>query len=281
MNDADTIPARLHAILAKDGKHGIVFRRGPSKRVCTFLWDRFRDSFQMGQWLKGRIYERRSDLSPDGRHMIYFAMNGKWDSETRGSWTALSRAPWLKAIELYAKGDCWDGGGLFLSNTTYWLNDRKFGNHQALLNSGSVTRDEEFQPAESCGSECTGVYYPRLVRDGWSRTADEQVGKWHSQTIFEKPLAKHWVLRKIVHGQVGPPIGKSSYWDEHALVNRESGLELAQPEWEWADWDNNALVWATGGCLFRARIESHSKIGRAKILHDFNNYSFEPIKAPY
>jgi cytochrome bd-type quinol oxidase subunit 2 len=30
----------------------------------------------VGQWLKGRIYERRSDLSPDGKHLIYFAMNG-------------------------------------------------------------------------------------------------------------------------------------------------------------------------------------------------------------
>jgi hypothetical protein len=72
--------------------------------------------------MRGRIYERRCDLSPDGRHFIYFAMNERWQSETRGSWTAISRVPYLKAVSLFAKGDCWHGGGLFLSNRAFWLN---------------------------------------------------------------------------------------------------------------------------------------------------------------
>ena len=40
-------------------------------------------------------------------------MNGHWGSETGGSWTAISKAPYLKALTLYGKGDCWNGGGLF------------------------------------------------------------------------------------------------------------------------------------------------------------------------
>jgi hypothetical protein len=70
----------------------VVLRRGPANSVCSILWDRKKDKFETGQWLRARIYERRADLSPDGRHLIYFAMNGKWTSETRGSWTAISRA---------------------------------------------------------------------------------------------------------------------------------------------------------------------------------------------
>ncbi len=95
-----TYPARLHAIFAKDKPYGIVFRRGPSKQVCTFLWDRRKDAFEIGQWLKGRIYEKRADLSPDGKFLIYFAMNAKWNSATAGSWTAISKAPWLMTIVL-------------------------------------------------------------------------------------------------------------------------------------------------------------------------------------
>src|SRR5262245_34353061 len=57
---------RLHVILARSADNAVVFRRGPSKRVATFAWDRTSDEVQLGQWLKGRIYERRSDLSPDG-----------------------------------------------------------------------------------------------------------------------------------------------------------------------------------------------------------------------
>lgn len=111
--------ARLHVILARNERTGIIIRRGPSKSVCTILWDRKTDKFKLGQWLRGRIYERRSDLSPDGKHFIYFAMNGKWESETKGAWTAISKTPYLKAISLFAKGDCWNGGGLFMTDKNF------------------------------------------------------------------------------------------------------------------------------------------------------------------
>jgi hypothetical protein len=115
--------ARIHVLFASDAPMGIVIRRGPSKQVATVGWNRSTDQFTIGQWLKGRIYERRSDLSPDGKHFIYFAMNGKWKSETKGSWTAISRAPYFKAIGLWSKGDCWQGGGLFKGAKHYWVND--------------------------------------------------------------------------------------------------------------------------------------------------------------
>jgi hypothetical protein len=88
-------------LLASHAPVGLVIRRGPSKSVATLLWDRRRDKFQLGQWFKGRIYERRSDLSPDGKYVIYFAMNGKWHSESPGSWTAISRVPYLKAVAFF------------------------------------------------------------------------------------------------------------------------------------------------------------------------------------
>src|ERR1700742_4479685 len=98
-------PARIHVLLASEARVGVVIRRGPSKQVCTVLWDRKTDEVKGGQWMKGRIYERRCDISPDGKHLIYFAMNGKWGSESKGSWTAISRAPYLKALGFFPKGD--------------------------------------------------------------------------------------------------------------------------------------------------------------------------------
>ena len=50
-------------------------------------------------------------------------MNGKWDSEAKGAWTAIARAPYLKAFIVFPKGDCWNGGGLWTAKNTYWLND--------------------------------------------------------------------------------------------------------------------------------------------------------------
>jgi hypothetical protein len=163
-----SFPARIHILLAREARIGVVFRRGPSKCVCTLLWDRNRDEFTLGQWMRGRIYERRSDLSPDGLHLIYFAMNFKrhsWNSATGGSWTAISRAPYLKAVTLLAKGDCWSGGGLFTDNQRYWLNDG-YG-HTQMHDTGEVRRDVGYRPHENYGGECPGVYYLRLQRDGW------------------------------------------------------------------------------------------------------------------
>lgn len=276
-------PARLHVVLANSSPDAVVFRRGPSKEVCTLHWDRKNDTFEVGQWLKGRIYERRSDLSPNGKHLIYFAMNGKWDSETFGSWTAISQAPWLKAIELYGKGDCWDGGGLFITNNTFWLNDRYFDPAKTLQESSAVQRDDKYQPEGEFGAEDTGVYYRRLLRDGWNlirQEADSDIVS-NSLTVFEKALINGWVLRKIAHEQVGAPKGKGCFWDEHEVINQSSGIYTKHKDWEWAELDNKTIVWAEKGCIYRSKITSSTKIEKPKMLYDFNSLKFEEITAPY
>jgi hypothetical protein len=268
--------ARIHVLLAREASVGVVIRRGPSKRVCTLLWDRRTDEFQLGQWLKGRIYERRSDLSPDGRHLIYFAMNGQWKSETHGSWTAISRAPYLKAFTLFGKGDCWHGGGLFTGNGRYWLNDPIA--HWMIRDSGEVKWDESYQPSQGFGGECRSVYYPRLLRDGWSLIRSERIGKSKGQSVFEKPAPGGWTLRKVAHEQIGSPPGKGCYWDEHVLEGPKASIPC--PEWGWAEVDGNRLVWAAGGKLFGGRLLK-SGLEEEVELHDFNDMEFEPIPAPY
>lgn len=273
-------PPRLHVILASVKSVGVVFRRGPSKEVATFLWDRKTDEFSLGQWLKGRIYERRADISPDGDKMIYFAMNGKWDSEARGSWTAVSKVPFLKALDLHAKGDCWEGGGLFLNDQSYWLNDRYFDERYTLKSLSGLACDSSARPEQHFGSECTGVYYPRLLRDGW-QLVEKSGPHLDSQTIFEKPLAHSWTLRKVAHEQIDAPVGKGVYWDEHEIINKHTGARQRFPDWEWAEWEQESLVWAELGKLYRARIVSEAVLGEAKLLHDFKDYHFEPLVAPY
>lgn len=276
----EKFPARLHVLFARESPVGVVFRRGPSKQVCTFLWDREKDSFELGQWLKGRIYEKRSDLSPDGKYMIYFAMNGRWDSETEGSWTAISRVPWLKAISLYPKGDCWEGGGLFLDRDRFWLNDRYFSEDEILFETDEVRRDDSHKAEGQFGAEDRSVYYPRLMRDGW--TLLERTGSgWNHATLFEKPLLKGWVLKIIAHEQLSPPKGKSCYWDEHELTNAKSGTRIECKDWEWAELDGSSLVWASKGCLYRSSIESAETLGTPKLLYDFNSLKFKRITAPY
>ena len=274
-------PARLHVLFAANNSKAVVFRRGPSKHVCTFLWDRDNDSFTLGQWLKGRIYERRADLSSDGEYLIYFAMNGKWASETKGSWTAVSRAPWLKAISLYAKGDCWEGGGLFLKKNIFWLNDRYFSSARIMFESPSVRRDPAYIPEGAFGAEDTGVYYRRLLRDGWKLTDRQAKGKWSAVTVFEKSCTESWILRKIAHEQVGSPKGKGCYWDEHVLLNERDKTEIHCADWEWAEVDRSTIVWASSGQIYRIPLSARLTLSDAKSIFDFNPCTFEEITAPY
>ncbi len=265
-------PARLHVLLATSAPLGVVIRRGPAGKVATLLWHRERDTFELGQWLKGRIYERRCDLSPDGKHLIYFAMSGHWESEARGAWTAISRAPYLKALALFAKGDCWHGGGLFTDETHYWLNDG-YG-HQVIRDTRAVTRDRDHRPSPSFGGECPGVYVHRLRRDGWTF-----VEHMRSVDVFERPLDHGWRLRKLAHAEVRREPGKGCYWDEHALL-APNGDVTSLPDWEWADLDRGRVVWARGGKLWSARIE-RSGLVREKQLFDFDGMRFQAVPAPY
>lgn len=270
--------ARVHALLASEAPLGVVIRRGPSKQVCTILWDRRCDEFKVGQWLKGRIYERRCDLSPDGKYFLYFAMNGKWDAEAKGSWTAISRAPYLKALAIFPKGDCWHGGGLFTGRKSYWLNDGC--GHSVLRDTKELTRDSKFRPSEYFGGECLSVYYPQLLRDGWQLVERVNLAEWKDVDVFEKPLHQGWVLRKIAHAEIGAPTGKGCYWDEHELEHSASRERIPYPDWEWAEVDGKRLVWAQHGKLFAGRVKKEGVADESE-LFDFNEMTFEPIEAPY
>ena len=274
---ANRHPARLHVLLAREARIALVIRRGPSKSVAVIGWDRRKDTFQVGQWLRGRIYERRCDLSPTGKWFIYFAMNGRWDSKTKGSWTAISRTPYLKAVSLLAKGDCWNGGGLFTGEDQYWLNG--FG-HVALREETLLVQDPAYRPVENFGGECPGVYYLRLQRDGWNMVERKSHSEWNDTTTFEKPLSGGWVLRKLAHEQVGAPPGKGCYWDEHELVHFESGATVDGKDWEWADLDGKRLVWAQHGQLWAGYVRKGG-LHDSRCLHNFNDMTFEAIAAPY
>lgn len=61
------VPARLHVLLAREAPLGVVIRRGPSKTVCTINWDRRRDEFTVGQWMRPHL---RAQGRPVARRQI-------------------------------------------------------------------------------------------------------------------------------------------------------------------------------------------------------------------
>ncbi len=270
--------ARVHVLLARDAPTGLIIRRGPSKWACTIGWDRDTDTFAVGQWLHGRIYERRSDLSPDGRHFLYFAMNGRWETESHGSWTALSRTPYLKAIGMWPKGDCWHGGGLFDGNDRYWL-DGSYDNPPLCVPS-ALKRIATWRKSWSYRAVTPTVYDLRLTRDGWTCKGSAGNESHSESAIFEKWIGGIWVLRKHTYAQGKGRIGTVGDFDSHELMNRKTGQRIDGSKWEWADFDRYRLVFVEAGKLFASRFEREG-MGPTVELHDFNSMKFEAISSPY
>jgi hypothetical protein len=108
-------PPRLSVILAREAPVAVILRRGPAAWYHVIRWHTDQDRFESGAWFHGRLYEERCDLSPDGELLLYFAMQGsRFPTSYKGTWTAVSRAPWLHALVLWPQGDTWGGGGRFV-----------------------------------------------------------------------------------------------------------------------------------------------------------------------
>jgi hypothetical protein len=116
-----TSSTRIFRILARSAPVAVLLRRGPSRQVLLIKWNLGSDTLEYGQWFKGRIYERRCDLSPSGDLLLNFAAKYK---EPLRSWSAISKPPFLTALAMWAKGDGWGGGGLFDTELSIQLNHR-------------------------------------------------------------------------------------------------------------------------------------------------------------
>jgi hypothetical protein len=113
---------QLFPIFARDEETAVIIRRGPSRWHHLVQWDTRRDRFLHGAWFKGRIYEEKCDLSPDGKLLVYFVLKGS-HSQTKftHAWTAVSRVPYLKALILWPQGTTYGGGGRFFENRSLAL----------------------------------------------------------------------------------------------------------------------------------------------------------------
>ncbi len=253
---------RIYGIMARAAPICVLFRRGPSKWTQLVKWHTNTDTFEAGHWFKGRVYERRCDVSPDGRFLIYFAakINTRTIEDTDGytyAWTAISSPPQYKALMLWPKGDCWHGGGLFRGDRDVWLNHRPevanpHPNHMSSLFT--------FIPNPDACGEDDPIHSKRLERDGWVCTQEgdfKEVGcgnwkterpqTWEKRARAGKELRRE--LRAFDFDSYGGP-----YVESFALV-RKNGSSQPIEGASWAELDQKGkLVFARSGKVFRGTL---------------------------
>ncbi len=267
-------PARLDVILARRADVAVVFRRGPSRSIAVLSWNLRTDRLVEGQWLRGRIYTQRCDLSPSGRHLVYFAANFLEDGPY--AWTAVSAPPNLTAKVMIPQNHTYFGGGLFVDDRRLWLNgidEQDLGSHGLAYSKPSETWDATWG-----NSECLGVYLPRLRRDGWTDVEvrrDVATGEVNRVTL-QRSIGSRWFLVKHVHLGSGPPTtGKSFYWSSHALVRGDVGADWKGGEW--ADVDRRGQLFAArDGRLFRLALNRGGVDER--LVVDLNPLTFRAVE---
>ncbi len=231
--------------------------------------------------------EKRCDLSPDGTKLVYFAARFNAhtlrDQEYTYAWSGVSKIPWLTALALWPKGDCWHGGGLFETNKRLWLN------HQP----SQATPHPEHLPhgltvvanPEACGEDAP-VYLRRLKRDGWVLRQEQRVRYTRGSFVTEVPgihEKKHHdaevslVMTTTLAGF--KPRQEFTLRDELAdqTVSAEGVLLEGATQ---ADFDQSGrLIFVRAGKLFAASARGFLT-GEVQELADFNSAQPERTKAP-
>lgn len=236
---------RVHVLMRPESPTAVVLRNGPSKVWCTIGWDLRTDTFTVGQWCRHKIYVERCDISPDGYWMVYFALDGRWKSETLGAWTAVSIAPYLRAVKLWPAGNTWGGGGAFLAPS-----DEAARSVHGWTDSRVVLQ--------------SALGYPdKLVRDGWERHVKPA-------KHYAKPVSRGWRLLKFLRKP-----------EQHELHD-DRGKVIACPGWAWADVDGprSRVVWAESGRIFAASL-GRGGLTDQRLLFDTCPMTFAPAPAPY
>lgn len=276
---------RLWVILAREAPVAAVFRRGPSRHVRLIKWNLDSDTFECGQWFKGRIYERRCDLSPSGSLLIYFAASYQKPLQ---SWTAVSKLPWFTALALWPKGDGWNGGGWFTGPHDIHL-DHTPGEDGPHPDFAAACRKLRVGSLAQWRGEDAPVWHTTLRRGGWELAAEGEWSEYGEEKGFSWKARSPEVWRRPhprlpfalemriegIHQQNGP-----WYVTTYRVVDSGGGLVLDLGLTDWADWQGKGdLLFARDGCLYRQAVK-RSGLQPACLLVDFSDQTFEAIASP-
>ena len=280
---------KLTAIIAETRRVGVIFRRGPTKQVRLIKWNLANDTFEFGQWFKGRIFEDHCDLSPKGDLLVCFATK-----TTLEYWTAVSRPPYLTALALWPIGGPFAGGGIFHSDRELCLYHPSFYRElkegfdkpPIRVHFGRDTWNADLREDGLVGL-LREKYAWKLVDAGQeSESSYRDRGKirylFTKPRVTEKPNGlpnrRSSILRKEL---LGYNEVRGDYRVLNFHVERHDGTKIEIGRCQWADWDHNGdLLFSQAGALYRLPWTSGYAPDQRQLLADFGDQRFEEVAAP-
>jgi hypothetical protein len=244
-------------LLARQAHVGVILRRGPTEWWRITLWDTKNDTFEGGQWLRGRFYPERCDLSPNGQLLIYFC--GKWkrrnvEAGYGETWTAVSRPPYFTALTLWPMGSTWGGHGVFVDDQTV-----------AVV--GSVGGFPATHPDHPLGPLKQLDGYPDRMKSSWD----------HGWQRAEPASIR---ISSSVKSKAGLTLGRGVYHFSPSRSRKTYALQMVSFEAQWADLDQNGRLVATvGGRVLAGQLSKSNEL-RWRELANLSNDKPARMEAP-
>ena len=210
-----------------------VFRHGPSRWAHVGRWDLAASRYEGGAWLGGRIFPRRSDLSPDGRWLCYFAHKPSARWEHGEAYVAISKLPWLTALHAFATCGTWTRGYHFTAESTSSPEGARLPIAFGLRPTPAVQFESE-------------------RRRGWVESPDSPVRRpgdaWdqHRNARMEKPQPGGGAVLHVESvGLAGGEFAEQAIDGMYVRYRLERDGELVRLDnLQWADWDREGRLLA-------------------------------------
>jgi hypothetical protein len=233
MVPAKTDPPRLSLLLAKTAPVAVIIARVRAKLFHVMKWQYKDNVIEHGSWFEGSFYPDSSDVSFDGRHLVYFALNPKSGTF---SWTAVCEPPFLKALAFWEHDSTWYGGGYFPGAGALWLYmepGTKQSNRMRNVPSRNIEKIYQLQFPADIKTEMM-PFGKRMARDGWMSMPGNM-----NETLFKKasPDGKYHLLHAR-NSLANPKIFQYQLFDARGSTPRG---ELVDDDVSWADWDAEGL----------------------------------------
>jgi hypothetical protein len=222
---------------AKEAPYVIIIRRKPSKTYHIIRWNVEQDEFERGSWFTGHIYAFRSDVSFDGKWMVYLARGARGTT-----WNGVCLLPYLKTYLEADAPDTWGGGG-------YWRDSQTLLTYSWTTTKGAAPFRIENGQGE--------VFARRMKRDGWIHNKN----------------TKSWLWRFHPRGATLEAICHKDTSDLEFRLREFP--ELLDKEVEWATFAANGdLVFTRLGCVYRYSRKDLRR-GRPGFTADLNGLTKE------
>jgi len=266
-----THPSRIHLLAAKVAPIVAVLQRKRAKLFHVVTIDTEKHQIDHGSWFNGMIYALDSDVSFDGKHMVYLARGRRGNT-----WSGVCRLPWLTT--LVHVEDPITGGGYFSGaqdlKTCGWDGSEKIFSTEEV----GFTIERDRKPR--FGSELA-VIYGRFERDGFVRLGEN----WGEEQRFTTPTYhvvctgdEGWghrpgggypelQMRYLGYFEHGPRFGLTL--DEYPHL-----LEGAS----WATWDSGKCLWVARPGIVEQYTLDDLRRGRPSYSLDLDQ--FEPPTKP-